>query len=113
VTEAVVVTDPVHPLYGRRFMLASTTAQSGASGYVYVAYRGNTVLRLPVASTNLHPLPRDVARSKLTLEVIRDLLCLVAEGERACPSVPAKSGQACPLTGAASSSTTSSPGSGR
>ena len=111
VIEAITVTDPEHPLYGRRF--ASASARSGVSGYLHVVHRGGTVLRLATAATSLCPLPRDVVRTKLTLEAIHDLLRLAAEGEHACPSAPAKSGPACPLTGAASSSTTSPPCSGR
>jgi hypothetical protein len=112
VTEAITVTDPGHPLCGRRF--ASASARSGASDYVYVAHRGGTVLRLPMAATSLRPLLPDVTRTKLTFEAIHDLLRLAAaEGEHACPSAPARSGQACPLTGAASSSTTSPPCLGR
>ena len=109
---AVIVTDPGHPLYGRRF--AVVPAVKGArSDYIHVAHRGGTVLRLATAATSLCPLLRDVVRTKLTLEAIHDLLRLAAEGEHACPSAPAKSGPACPLTGAASSSTTSPPCSGR
>jgi hypothetical protein len=111
--EAVTVTDPGHPLYGRRFRLVSAPGGSGANGYVRVAHHGDTVLRLPVAATNLHPLPCDVARSKLTLEAIQDLLRLAAEGEHACPSAPARSGHACPLTSAASFLTTLPSCSGR
>jgi hypothetical protein len=113
VTEAITVTDPEHPLYGRRFSLLSAATHSGARGYVHVAHCDGTVLSLAVAATSLHPLPCDATRTKLTLEAIHDLLRLAAEGERACPSAPAKSGPACPLTGAASSSTTSPPCSGR
>jgi len=109
---AVTVTDPGHPLYGRRF--AVVPAVEGArSDYIHVAHRGGTVLPLPVGATSLHPLPREVGGTKLTLEAIHDLLRLAAEGERACPSAPARSGQDCPPTGAASSSTTSPPCSGR
>jgi hypothetical protein len=109
VIKAVTVTDPGHPLYGRRF----ASARSGASGYVHVAHRGGTVLRLAVTATSLCPLPRDVVRTKLTLEAIHDLLRLAAEGEHACPSAPATSGPACPPTGAASSLTISPLFSGR
>jgi len=109
VTEAITVTDPAHPLYGRRFALEPVAARSSAGGYVHVAHHSGTTLRLPVAATSLHPLPRNVAGTKLTLEAIQDLLRLAAEGEHACPSAPARSGQICPLTGAASSSTTLPP----
>ncbi len=51
--EAITVTDPGHPLYGRRF--ASTSAWSSASGYLYVAHRSGTVLRLAVAADESVP----------------------------------------------------------
>jgi len=111
VIEAITVTDPGHPLHGRSFTPAS--ARSGANGYIHVAHRSGTTLRLAVAATSLHPLPHNVAGTKLTPEAIQDLLRLAAEGEHACPSAPATSGPACPLTGAASSSTTLPPYSGR
>ena len=100
------VTDPGHPLYGRRFVLVPGAAVSGAQRHVHVAYHGNTTLRLPVVATSLHPLPCGLAGTKLTLEAVRELLRLAAEGEHGCLSAPARSGQACPLTGAASSSMT-------
>ena len=98
------VTDPGHPLYGRRFALVSGVAVPGAQRHVHVAYHGDATLRLPVAATSLHPRPSGLAGTKLTLEAVRELLRLAAEGEHACPSAPTRSGQACPLTGAASSS---------
>ena len=114
VTEAVTVTDPGHPLYGRQFALASAVTGPSATDHVHVAHRGGTVLRLAVAATSLgRPLSCDVAGTKLTLEAIHDLLRLAAEGGHACPSAPARSGQACPQTGAAPSSATSPPCSGR
>ena len=111
VIEAITITDPGHPLYGRSF--TPTSARSGANGYVYVAHRSGTTLRLAVAATSLCPLRHDVVRTKLTLKAIHDLLRLAAEGKHACPSAPATSGPACPLTGAASSSTTLPPCFGR
>src|SRR3954447_9898534 len=68
---AVTVTDPGHPLYGRRF--AVVPAVEGArSDYIHVARRGGTVLPLPVGATSLRPLPREVGGTKLTLEAIHD-----------------------------------------
>ena len=106
VAEVVTVTDPGHPLYGRRFALTSAAAGSGAGGYRHVAHRGGKLSRLRVTAQSLHPLPRGLAGTKLTLEATRELLRLAAEGEHLCRSAPARSGQACPLTGAASSSMT-------
>jgi hypothetical protein len=109
----IIVTDPGHPLYGRRFAVAPAV-KGARSDYIHVAHRGGTVLPLPVAATSLRcSLPRDVTATKLTLEAIHDLLRLAAEGEHACPSAPATSGPACPPTGAASSLTISPLFSGR
>ncbi len=109
---AVTVTDPGHPLYGRRFAVVPAV-EGGRSDYIHVAHRGGTMLPLPVAATSLRPLPREVGGTKLTLEAIQGLLRLAAEGEHLCRSAPVRSGQACPLTGAAPSSTTSPRCSGR
>ncbi len=49
--EEVTVTDPGHPLYGRRFTLVSAIPAPGAKGYVHAAYGGDTVLRLPIGAT--------------------------------------------------------------
>ena len=105
-TAEVTVTDPGHPLYGRCFVLVSGAAVPAAQRHVHVAYHGDATLRLPVVATSLHPQPCGLAGTKLTLEAVRELLRLAAEGEHVCPSAPARSGQACPLTGAASSSMT-------
>src|SRR5215210_9254608 len=78
------VTDPGHPLYGRCFALVSAAAGPGAKRHVHVAYRGDATLRLPMAATSLHPLPHGLAGTKLTLEAIRELLRLAAEGEHSC-----------------------------
>jgi hypothetical protein len=41
------VTDPSHPLYGRRFALLSTRPCPHSVGYIFVAYRDTMVLRIP------------------------------------------------------------------
>lgn len=76
----VTVTDPGHPLYGRRFTVVPTI-KGARSDHIHVAHRGGTVLPLLVGATSLHPLPREVGGTKLTLEAIHDLLRLAAEGE--------------------------------
>ena len=65
------VTDPRHPLYGRRFTLVAGAAVSGALRHVHVAYHGNTTLRLPVAATSLHRQPCGLTGTKFTLEAVR------------------------------------------
>src|SRR5688572_29816086 len=53
--EQITVTDPAHPLYGRRFDLISVTGSTTPRGYAHVAYAGNLVLRIPIVATSLHP----------------------------------------------------------
>jgi len=49
-------------------------------------YRGDTLVRVPVSATDLYPdLPRPPT-SKLSLQAIRDLVRLVASGERPTPA---------------------------
>src|SRR2546422_2404273 len=51
------VTDPTHPLFGRRFALLSTRPRPHSVGYIFVAYRNTMVLRLPHAATSLVAAP--------------------------------------------------------
>src|SRR5678810_57511 len=51
------VTDPGHPLYGRRFALLSTRPRPHSVGYIFVTYRDTMVLRIPQAATSLVTLP--------------------------------------------------------
>src|SRR5712691_1503469 len=46
------VTDPTHPLFGRRFALLSTRPRPHSVGYIFVVYRNTMVLRLPHAATS-------------------------------------------------------------
>ncbi len=87
------VTDPTHPLFGRRFPVVSRTSSPLSPGYVLVAYRQYMLLRIPVRATSLSPsLP--VHRTKLTLEAVRDLVTLATQCEVLCPPVPTMSGPA-------------------
>ena len=47
------MTDPTHPLFGRRFALISVSSPLQGAGSALVSYREYMVLRLPVASTTL------------------------------------------------------------
>ena len=47
------VTDPTHPLFGRRFAMVSRTAALPGPGSVMVHYRQEMLLQIPVAATNL------------------------------------------------------------
>jgi hypothetical protein len=106
------VTDPAHPLFGRRFPVISVTASPRAQGHVYVAYRRSMVLMIPLPATSLRPM-RQGAATKLTLEAIQDLVALAGESEDACPSSHATSGSASPESSAAKPSPTSRRSCGR
>ena len=61
------VTDPGHPLFGRRFALVSTRPRPHSVGYIFVAYRDTMVLRIPQAATSLvTPPPESQPLTKLT-----------------------------------------------
>jgi len=91
------VTDPTHPLYGRRFSVRSITRQPHSPGFVFVAYREVVTLRIPLPATNLASDSRRVPGTKLTSVAIQEFLSLVQECEASChqqrplaatPSVP-------------------------
>ena len=106
------VTDPGHPLFGRRFRVVSVTRSPRTQGHVYVAYRGCMQLMIPILATSLRPMRRGTA-TKLTLEAIHELVALAGESEDACPSSPVTSGSASPESCAVSSPPTSPRSSGR
>src|SRR5438445_4680168 len=69
------VTDPTHPLFGRRFALLSTRPRPHSVGYIFVAYRDTMALRLPQAVTNLVAAPPESASmTKLTLHAVIELI---------------------------------------
>ena len=85
------MTDPTHPLFGRRFPVVSRTSSLPGPGHVLVAYRQYMLLRIPVIATSLTPsLP--VARTKLSAQAIKDLVTLATHYEVLCPPTPAPSG---------------------
>jgi hypothetical protein len=86
------VTDPTHPLFGRRFPVLSISRQTSDTAVVFVAYREAMRLRIPVSSTSLAPCQIRPLRTKWTREAVQELLSLVTEGETSCHS-PGTSGQ--------------------
>ena len=87
------MTDPTHPLFGRRFLVESRTSSLSSPGYVLVVYRELLRLRIPVTATSLLPsLP--VTRTKLTRAAITDLVALAVQCEVLCPSSPPTTGVA-------------------
>ena len=88
------VTDPTHPLYGRRFALSSISPRPQGSEYVLVSYHDYIVLRIPVLATNLVSL-RPTTPTKLTLQAITELISVAEQCEVLCQSNPSKSGTDC------------------
>ena len=87
------VTDPTHPLFGRRFALLSTRPRPHRVGYIFVAYRDTMVLRIPQTATNLvSPPPKSAPLSKLTSHAITELISLAEQCEVLCPATHPKSG---------------------
>src|SRR5207253_3539290 len=87
------VTDPGHPLFGRRFVLLSTRPRSHSIGYIFVAYRDTMVLRIPQTATDLvAPPPESAPLSKLTSQAITELMSLAEQCEVLCPATQPRSG---------------------
>ncbi len=90
------MTDPAHPLFGRRFRVLSISHPPQGSGHVVVAYRDCLRLRLPVRATSLAPIQSATLRTKLTRAALVDLLVLVKECEDPCPADPTAFGTPSP-----------------
>src|SRR6266699_33431 len=87
------VTDPTHPLFGRRFALLSTRPRPHSVGYIFVAYRDTMVLRLPHAATSLGAAPPESApRTKLTTHAVTELISFATQCEVLCPATQRNSG---------------------
>src|SRR6266516_3922742 len=74
------VTDPTHPLFGRRFALISVSSPLQGAGSTFISYREYIVLRLPVTSTTL-TLSQPVISTKLTSDTIKELLTIAEDCE--------------------------------
>jgi hypothetical protein len=74
------VTDPAHPLYGRRFPLISIHSALHSPGYVLAQYRQDILLRLPLPATNLSP-PHPRTDVKLTFHALAELILLAEQWE--------------------------------
>jgi hypothetical protein len=90
------VTDPTHPLYGRRFPVLSISHPPQHPGHVVVAYRDYMRLRIPVQATDLAPGNAASLCTTFTRAALRELLSLVKECEGPCPSDPEASGTGSP-----------------
>ena len=102
------VTDPTHPLFGRRFALLSTRPRPHSVGYLFVAYRDTMVLRIPQAATSLvMPPPESQLLTKLTSHAITELISLAEQCEVLCPATQLNSGIDSPPRGKPVSAPTS------
>ena len=74
------VTDPYHPLYGRRFPIISISSGScdGRSVLVIYAAGKERRLRIPIEATNLVVRPQPIS-TKVTLAAITDLISTTGE----------------------------------
>jgi hypothetical protein len=100
------VTDPTHPLFGRRFPVRSMGVPEHGAIYVSVVYRDTMTLRIPLAATNLTA-PQPGSPTKLTLDAVLELVTLAEQCEAVCPSDPAMSGDSCRLSSNSRSATNS------
>ena len=92
----ITVTDPAHPLFGRRFPVLSISRPPHRLGHVLVASRDYMRLRIPVQATNLAAAPASGLRTQFTRAALLDLLALLKECEASCPAHPEDSGGGCP-----------------
>ena len=90
------MTDPTHPLYGRRFPILSISHPPQHPGHVVVAYRTFMRLRLPVQATNLAADNHRQLRTTFTRVALVELLALLKECEGLCTGHPGVSGNDSP-----------------
>ena len=72
--EWVTVTDPCHPLFGRRFVLVPEVGATNERAYVRVHYCGDVRLKILAASTSRYASTPRPPPSKLSFDGIRTLL---------------------------------------
>jgi hypothetical protein len=106
------ITDCTHPLFGRRYTVASAGGPFASAGILRVFYSDFIVLKIPLAATNLAP-PRPGLSSKLTADAISDLIALAEDSEVLCQSRRANSGRTSRQRSVPKSPTTSRPSSRR
>jgi hypothetical protein len=90
------VTDPTHPLYGRRFQVLSISHPPQRPGHAIVAYRSCMRLRIPVQATNLPADNTRQLRTKWTRAALLELLALTKECQGVCTDHPGTSGNGSP-----------------
>ena len=91
------MTDPTHPLYGRRFPVVSISHPPQHPGHVIVAYRDGLRLRIPVQATERNPDNATRSRTKFTRDALLELLALLKECPTACADHQGPSGITSPM----------------
>ena len=91
------VTDPTHPLFGRRFSVRRIGDTWHGASHVFVVYRQHMTLRIPLAATTLLP-TRPHLRTKLTLDAVQELVTLAEQVPTLCLPDPTTSGANSPQT---------------
>jgi hypothetical protein len=96
--EVIEVTDPTHPLFGRRFQVLSISHPPQRPGHVVVAYRGSLRLRIPILATDRTPDNAARWRTIFTRDTLLELLTLLKEYQAPCADHPGPSGTISPMT---------------
>src|SRR4030095_10348352 len=92
--EIVTVYDPTHPLYGRRFLIASRPSRPAAqSAHLLFFYRNRAHPPLPLSATL--PMATEQVVTKLTPEAVADLIA-TAQASGLWQSNPAPCGDVSP-----------------
>lgn len=90
------VTDPTHPLFGRRFPLLSVSDPLRSVGHVFVSYKGYMVLRIEIEATDLVTDTRSTTPTKLTSQSVAELVELANQCEVLCPTDRGRCGEDSP-----------------
>jgi hypothetical protein len=91
------VTDPAHPLYGRRFPVVSVSQNPQSSRHILVAYRGSLRLRIPIEATDRNLGNAARPRTRFTRDALLELLALLKENQASCTDHPGQSGAVSPM----------------
>ena len=91
--EEIEVTDPRHPLFGRRFEIRSISRQPGKPAQLLVRYKDHMQLRIPISVTSLAPNIVTTAYTKLSFSAVGELLAFVKESDALCQEIQRISGQ--------------------
>lgn len=83
--ETVEITDPRHPLYGRKFKLDSRRKENWqGSIQIFVKDEQGQVMKIPISATSLAE-RQPILSSKLTLKAINEFVSLVKQSDLLCP----------------------------